>query len=299
MKKTLINLILILTLISCEKEIDTPSLSQISILDVTNYTADISCTITNDGNSHIDTIGICWSMTEMPTVENSTYTLDNSNSLDYQITSLIPKTKYYIRAFAINEKGLSYGTETSFTTEPNEIDIYIDYRDGQEYKIVKIGEKWWFAENLNFHTENSWYYNDDSVNYSSLGRLYTHESAVNALPDGWKLPTDNDWIRLEKQLGIPDEHVYNDNWRGVYEAQYLWEEKEFDFDVIWSGIRDASNSNLYYNDGSAYFWTSIENKDIVDIETWYYCRQVYETLKSIRRLSKPNSVGLSVRCIRE
>lgn len=299
MNNTLINLLLVLTMISCDKEIGIPSLSQVTVTAVTNYTADISCVITNDGNSQIDTIGICWSMMETPTFKSSIYTLVNSNTLDYQIKNLIPKTKYYIRAFAINEKGLSYGSETSFTTEANETDIFTDPRDSQEYKIVKIGEKWWFAENLNFHTENSWYYNDDSLNYSAFGRLYTHASAVNALPAGWKLPTDNDWINLEKQLGISNEDIYADHWRGVYQAEYLWEGKEFDFDVKWNGIRDTSLASLYYNDGSAYFWTSIENKKIEEIEPWYYCRQIFETTKSMRRLSKANTTGLSIRCVKE
>jgi uncharacterized protein (TIGR02145 family) len=260
MNKALSILFLLITLISCEEDVELPSLNEVSVTNITNYTVNISCFVTNDGNSNIDTIGICWSTNELPTIENSTFSKGNANSLDYMITDLIPKTKYYVRAFAINEIGLSYGAENSFTTEANETDIFIDSRDGKQYKIVKIGEKWWFAENLNYYIDNSWYYNDDSVNYSSLGRLYTHESAVYALPAGWKLPTDNDWVRLEKQLGIPDEHIYDDHWRGVYQAEYLWDGGEFDFGVKWSGIRDTSLAVIYYNDGSAYYWTSIENK---------------------------------------
>ncbi|MCG8699224.1 MAG: hypothetical protein MI922_14310, partial [Bacteroidales bacterium] len=185
MKTTFKHLLLVLAFISCEKEKEIPSLGQVTVSEVTNYAANISGMVTNDGDSNIDTIGICWALHEMPTVENSTYILENVHSIEYLITNLIPKSKYYVRIFAINEKGLSYSAETSFTTQPNETDVYTDPRDGQKYKTVKIGEKWWFAENLNYHIADSWYFKDDSLNYSTKGRLYTHESATNAIPEGW------------------------------------------------------------------------------------------------------------------
>lgn len=298
MKKNFVNLLLLLAFFSCKEEIDTPTLSQISISNITNCTADVSCAVTNDGNSPVDTIGIYWYTTEMATFDNSTYKLSCSSSLDYRITDLVPKTKYYIQAFAANEKGLSYSIETSFTTEPNETDVFIDVRDGQEYKIVKIGEQWWFAENLNYKTDvDSWYFNDDSINNSPHGRLYTLESALKAIPDGWRLSTENDWEKIERELGMSIDEINENGWRGFGLAKYLWDDAEFDFDVKWNGIRDTSNSVLYDDGASAYFWTSTIYNE-TPINDTYYCRHLNETFGSIRRRIEAKWKGLSVRCVK-
>ena len=246
-------------------------MSQVFISGITNNSVDISCYITDNGNSTIDTIGFCWSTDALPTIDDDNYAMANSNSIEYQISGLIPKTKYYLRSFALNEKGFSYGLENSFTTEPNETDIFIDSRDGKEYKTVKIGDQWWFAENLNYYTGNdSWYFNDDSLNFSAYGRLYTIESALKAVPEGWRLASETDWRKIERELGLSLEDIYAEHWRGFVLAKYLWNNAEFDFGIVWNGIRDTSYSVLYYNDGSAYFWTSSEYIVPGTTDTLYY-----------------------------
>ncbi|MDR3000768.1 MAG: hypothetical protein LBU89_05835, partial [Fibromonadaceae bacterium] len=51
----------------------------------------------------------------------------------------------------------------------------VDPRDGQRYRITKIGELLWMAENLNYKVAdslNSWCYDDDDSNCEKYGRLY-------------------------------------------------------------------------------------------------------------------------------
>jgi uncharacterized protein (TIGR02145 family) len=88
---------------------------------------------------------------------------------------------------------------------------FVDSRDGQSYDIVTIGTQTWFAENLNFDTgdNTSACYDDNSENCFIYGRLYTGESALTSCPDGWHLPSKEEWETLIDYLGgIDAAHVF-------------------------------------------------------------------------------------------
>lgn len=94
-------------------EIKTTTLSLI-----TQTTASSGGTISNDGGSTISSRGVCWSNTTgVPTIANSK-TIDGSGvgAFSSSITSLIPGNTYYLRAYATNSIGTTYGNVIVFST---------------------------------------------------------------------------------------------------------------------------------------------------------------------------------------
>jgi hypothetical protein len=74
--------------------------------------------ITNDGGATISSRGVCWSNTTASPTITSPKTIDGTGigAFTSSITSLTPGTTYYVRAYATNSAGTSYGNTFSFTT---------------------------------------------------------------------------------------------------------------------------------------------------------------------------------------
>ena len=115
-----------------------------SITDTSALTGGI---ITADGGAEITGRGVCWSTVPGPTLADP-HTEDGRGigAFISLITGLEPNKTYYVRAYARNSMGTTYGNELSFTSLiPG--DYAIDY-DGNRYEIAEIGEQVWMTENL-------------------------------------------------------------------------------------------------------------------------------------------------------
>lgn len=153
---------------------------------------------------------------------------------------------------------------------------FIDSRDNHRYKTVKIGNQEWLAENFAYlpyicpsDSANCgvWVYNYSGTNvseaketleYKKFGGLYSWESAKELAPDGWHLPSDEEWKELERHLGIEASDIENKTWRGARnEANRLKEKGDIGLNVIFGGwMTDYGKFNFI--EKHANFWCSTE-----------------------------------------
>jgi uncharacterized protein (TIGR02145 family) len=97
---------------------DVPTINTINVTSIMGVSAISGGVITSNGGGSVSQKGVCWSMTPNPTIALTNKTTDGSGgeSFESSITNLTPLTTYYLRAYATNEIGTSYGNQVSFST---------------------------------------------------------------------------------------------------------------------------------------------------------------------------------------
>ncbi|OYT15060.1 MAG: hypothetical protein B7C24_15050 [Bacteroidetes bacterium 4572_77] len=282
--------------------------------------------ITNDGNGAITARGVCWNTTTNPSLENNIgYTSDGSGTGDFtsNITGLTENTTYYVAAYAINKKGTAYGQIKNFTTEISCGQLTINY-GGQLYHTVQIGTQCWMEENLNIGTRingsqemqanssiEKYCYDDSEENCDTYGGLYqwnelmqyaTQEGVQGICPDGWHIPTDNEWKQMEMYLGMSQSEADNEGPRGTDEGRKLKSTSGWNYDG--NGTNSSGFSALpwsaRYSDGefgslgiSGYWWSSTEGSDSVS-----WSRRLSNSNDQVFRWDYPKTYGYSVRCLK-
>ena len=94
-----------------------PSVTTSAVTNITQTTALGGGNVTGDGGATVTDRGICWSVAPAPTLnDNHVSSGSGTGNFTVSMTNLIPNTTYYVRAYAVNNVGTSYGDEVSFTT---------------------------------------------------------------------------------------------------------------------------------------------------------------------------------------
>lgn len=169
---------------------------------------------------------------------------------------------------ALSGCGEDSGTssEVENETSPNvNMGSMVDSRDGKTYKTVKIGDQEWMAENLNYQTGESKCYRNEPENCEKYGRLYVWREAVTACPDGWHLPSKEEFEELEKLAGQKAGDIEKSG--TVLKSTTGWIDNDgksgngtdgLGFGALPAG--DVSDDDYFYFEGySAAFWSSTEN----------------------------------------
>ncbi|MFH0843370.1 MAG: FISUMP domain-containing protein [Bacteroidota bacterium] len=101
----------------CSKESLPPAVLTGKVSEITTTRAISGGIITSDGGNRITERGICWNTSTNPTIDNYR-TSDGKGSGIFQSTleDLEPGTIYYVKAYAANKEGITYGFETAFST---------------------------------------------------------------------------------------------------------------------------------------------------------------------------------------
>jgi uncharacterized protein (TIGR02145 family) len=201
--------------------------------------------------------------------------------------------------------------------------------DNYAYKTVQIGDQVWMAENLkvthfrigdaipsltdntkwiNFTTGAYCNYENNVDNVATYGRLYNWYAVNdyrNIAPEGWHVPSDEEWKQLEMYLGMSQIEANKLGLRGTNEGGKLkevgtahWQEpnegatNESGFTALPGGCTGYWGGHGGMGE-MAWFWCSTES----DSTAW--SRNLYHDYVKVSRTHTVKQHCYSVRCIKD
>ena len=253
----------------------------------------------------------------------------------------IRKTDGSIYSIPISEVDSVYYVINTFVCGDQVADI-----DGNLYNTVLIGGQCWIAENLKvthypngdaipFITSNtefnallannvddaySYYNNNTSNEADTYGALYTYAAAIaddwqrdnvggqGVCPDGWHMPTDDEFKTLQIALGMSSADADAAGWQGTNEGSKmagnsdLWNagvlesDAEFGssgFSILPSGYRSNDGGSFTGMGANTSIWTATET----DPSHQAYRRALSNGNKDIYRGTFTKSSAFPVRCV--
>ena len=104
-------------LVSCKPDPERPSVVTLPVSEITEATAVSGGNVTSDGGAEVSARGVCWGPNQNPTTDDNK-TVDGNGIGEFisNLSDLNDSTTYFLRAYATNSEGTSYGEEYCFTT---------------------------------------------------------------------------------------------------------------------------------------------------------------------------------------
>ncbi|MFZ2341040.1 MAG: fibrobacter succinogenes major paralogous domain-containing protein [Bacteroidales bacterium] len=304
-----------------------PDLSTGAVSSITDVSATVGGNVTADNGGAISERGICWGTSENPTVEDNSIAAAlgvGTGEFTVNLAELEMGTTYYVRAYAENSAGTSYGDQVTFNTLLRDADDNL-------YVVVRIGSALWMAENLATTTFRNdtpiptdftgtewalltgpgycWYDDNEARNKPLYGALYNWFAASNAnlCPDGWQVPTDAQYRDLEMALGMSQTDAELRGWRGDDEGTQMksttgWTTSNgtnsSGFNAMPGGFRYYDGGPFFHAGDIAYFWT--RDEDTVNRAMMRQLGLDADGLDhtNINRQNAMRTAGKSVRCIK-
>lgn len=314
-----------------EQTLETPpTVTTLSVTNITSNSATGGGNVTVEGTSAVTARGVCWSITQNPTTSNDKTTDGRGTGIfTSSITGLSANTTYYVRAYATNSAGTSYGSEISFTTtseSPSAVPCpgtpTVTYA-GKNYNTVLIGTQCWLKENLDVGTMiqgnldqtnngviEKYCYDNNPDNCAIYGGLYQwaevvqyQNGATNYLranppfsgyvqgicPPGWHVPTRPEFEILKGAVNN-NSNTLKEVGQGSGSGAGT---NTSGFSALFAGKRDYG---VYFGrlNLDAYFWSLTE----LDNNTAHQML-LLSTNSDIDIFSHYETNGFSVRCIKD
>jgi len=175
-------------------------------------------------------------------------------------------------------------------------DTLTDSRDGKTYKTVGIGAQIWMAENLNYKVTGSVCYDNLESNCKSYGRLYNWQAAMKACPDGWHLPSNDEWQDILDFAG-GDDVV-----RSKFKAKSGWIGRsgtdDYGFSALPGGLGISISNGGFYDIGKSGFWWS-SSSEYDATEAYRLCMSYFSDSEAADYCESSKTSLNSVRCLQD
>ena len=175
---------------------------------------------------------------------------DNGFGIYAPLTGLTAGTEYTYRAFVTTAEGTSYGSEGTFTTTtavtPTTFTCGDNLIDGSNsYTTHQFGSQCWMTQNLR--------------NASGSDRIYYPE-VLTACPDGWHLPSQDEWLTLGNYLPSYSES-FGKSYYMTTNATMPWQDGDGNAYTLMvrPAYVDNNNSVSIFNSGVACEFSDIVN----------------------------------------
>ncbi|MFM2285005.1 MAG: hypothetical protein RLZZ543_502 [Bacteroidota bacterium] len=136
--------------------------------NVTANSATVGGNITGNGGSAVTQRGVCYGTSTLPTTANSVVSAGSGNGIfSANMTGLTTGTTYYVRAFATNGNGTSYGNEITVTPSQT-IAVGENYQGGVIFYVDNTGQHGLIASTQDLGIGSPWGCEGTNINGTDI-----------------------------------------------------------------------------------------------------------------------------------